>query len=463
LNSNSLFAWENLLLFAYKSFNINGYNVKNLTSKIKNNIASFSLPTSVSKNKFSNSLGRRIEAKVNHFDIKGAVKILSSDDKIAPFDDETFLTLRSKHGSLASFQSFPNPPENDHLALIVNESNILKSINSFPCGSAPGIDGMRPQFLKDMVSFSAGEAGGRALAAITRQCNFIFTGKINKDVLPIFYGASLCALLQKHGGIRPIAIGSVFRRLAAKVACSKHSDQFQNYFSLHQLAVGTQRGCESAIHAVRTYVNLPENNYKVVLKVYFANAFNSIKRGKILTEIKNEFPLLYPFLDQSYRQSSSLFFGEKTIPSEVGVQRGDPCGPMTFSATIQPLIKKLLSELNVWYLDDATLADKPEIVLNDLYQIINLAAQIGLNVNTAKYELFFCFHKIDEDMKFQFETACPDIRIRMKENLELLGIPIFEEAYGESFGMKEHKLSFLCLAGSGAETACKKNMKNTKD
>jgi hypothetical protein len=74
LNSNSLLAWENLLLFAYKSFNINEYNVKNLTLKIKNNIASFSLPKSISKNKLSNSLGRRIEAKVNDFDIKGAVK-----------------------------------------------------------------------------------------------------------------------------------------------------------------------------------------------------------------------------------------------------------------------------------------------------------------------------------------------------------------------------------------------------
>jgi hypothetical protein len=29
----------------------------------------------------------------------------------------------------------------------------------------------------------------------------------------------------------------------------------------------------------------------------------------------------------------------------------------------------------------------------------------------------------------------------MNENL--LGIPIFEEAYGESFGMKEHKLELL--------------------
>jgi hypothetical protein len=63
---------------------------------------------------------------------------------------------------------------------------------------------------------------------------------------------------------------------------------------------------------------LPENDYKVVRKVDFANAFNSIKRDKMLIEIKNEFPLLYPFLDQSYRQS-----------------------PMTFRSTIQPLVKKV--------------------------------------------------------------------------------------------------------------------------
>jgi hypothetical protein len=93
-------------------------------------------------------------------------------------------------------------PENYHPVLIVNESDILKSINSFPCGSAPGIDSIRPQFLKDMVLFSAGEAGGRALVAIIRLCNFIFMGKINKDVIPIFYGASLCALLKKDGGIK---------------------------------------------------------------------------------------------------------------------------------------------------------------------------------------------------------------------------------------------------------------------
>jgi hypothetical protein len=55
--------------------------------------------------------------------------------------------------------------------LSLNESEVLKGINSFQNGSAPGIDGMRPQFLKDMISFAAGEAGKRALTSLTSLCN----------------------------------------------------------------------------------------------------------------------------------------------------------------------------------------------------------------------------------------------------------------------------------------------------
>jgi hypothetical protein len=41
INSNSILAWENLFVFAYISFNLNGSKIKNLTSKIKDNIAKF--------------------------------------------------------------------------------------------------------------------------------------------------------------------------------------------------------------------------------------------------------------------------------------------------------------------------------------------------------------------------------------------------------------------------------------
>jgi hypothetical protein len=32
-------------------------------------------------------------------------------------------------------------------------------MNSFPAGSSPGLDGMRPQYMKDNIFLSADEAG----------------------------------------------------------------------------------------------------------------------------------------------------------------------------------------------------------------------------------------------------------------------------------------------------------------
>lgn len=76
--------------------------------------------------------------------------------------------------------------------------------------------------------------------------------------------------------------------------------------------------------------------------------------------------------------------------SQVGAQQGDPCGPLAFSLSIQPIIEGMASELNLWYLDDGTLCGEPEVVLSDLRKLINECKLIGLNVNPSKCELFFC-------------------------------------------------------------------------
>jgi hypothetical protein len=81
-------------------------------------------------------------------------------------------------------------------------------------------------------------------------------------------------------------------------------------------------------------------------------------------------PLLYPYLYQCYRNPSTLFFGDHLISSSVGAQEGNPCGPMIFTLAIQPIILSLDFQLNIWYLDDATLADYPKVVLSDFKKVI---------------------------------------------------------------------------------------------
>lgn len=95
---------------------------------------------------------------------------------------------------------------------------VKKSILSFKNGSASGIDGFSPQYMNDIISKHTGDDGIKALWSLTRLVNIILSGEVNSDVCKYLYGASLCALEKKCGGIRPIAIGN-FK--ASKFTCLK--------------------------------------------------------------------------------------------------------------------------------------------------------------------------------------------------------------------------------------------------
>ncbi|KAF2890384.1 hypothetical protein ILUMI_15789, partial [Ignelater luminosus] len=170
-------------------------------------------------------------------------------------------------------------------------------------------------------------------------------------------------------------------------------------------ATQTQRGCEAAIHAVRTFANSPKNVGKVLLKIDYKNAFGSVERDVILQEVSKKTHSVFPFLWQCYSSSTDLIFGNQVIPSLVGVQQGDPAGPMTFSLAIQPIIDELKSELNVFYLDD--------------------------EVNPRKCELYFCSGEVDTNILTRFQDVALGIKAVSKENLSLLGAPVFEETFLE--------------------------------
>jgi hypothetical protein len=66
---------------------------------------------------------------------------------------------------------------------------------------------------------------------------------------------------------------------------------------------------------------------------------------------------------------------------------------MAFSLTVHPIVESITTELNVWYtyLDDATIADVPDIVFENFKRIIHTAKEVGLHINPNKCELFCLF------------------------------------------------------------------------
>ena len=89
------------------------------------------------------------------------------------------------------------------------------------------------------------------------------------------------AIRKKNGGIRPIAVGYVWRRLTAKIACSHAREVSVTLLAPRQLGFGIAGGAEAAVHAARRYVE-NMNQGQVFVKIDFKNAFNTLRRDSIL-------------------------------------------------------------------------------------------------------------------------------------------------------------------------------------
>ena len=205
--------------------------------------------------KENDALSKLVAKKLANDDTKGAIRILSSEDTILPFDDDTLSRLKSKHPPLHPETDFPSPPDENEIstALQLSESQVLKAIQSFPGGSAGGSDLLLPQHLKDLTSKICGEPGLQLLKTITLLCNKMLRAEIPRTISPFLYGASLIAFSKPGGGIRPIAIGNTLRRLTAKAAAFAAKEAVRAKLFPTQLGVAVPGGAAVSY----THLTLP--------------------------------------------------------------------------------------------------------------------------------------------------------------------------------------------------------------
>ena len=199
-------------------------------------------------------------------------------------------------------------------------------------------------------------------------------------------GGKLTALNKPDGGIRPIAIGYYWRRLAAKCANKYALVQLESYFAPLQLGADVSGGCEAAIYAVRRFLDDMSNDWALV-KIDFSNAFNCISKKVLLETVSIHLPELYKFCHLSYANHTSLAFGEFLISSEVGVQQGDPLGPLLFCLDLQSILQSLGCPLRVGYMDDLTLGGSVQSIADAVQTIIDLGLPVGLRLNPSKCEI----------------------------------------------------------------------------
>ena len=154
------------------------------------------------------------------------------------------------------------------------------------------------------------------------------------------------------------------------------------------------------------------------MKLDFVNAFNAISRDEILCIFREELPELYLFIITCYSASSHLCFGDFRISSEEGAQQGDPLGPLSFCLTAYKLAKSMKSQLNIWYMDDGSLGDEVDVLIEDFETVRRTGKTLCLLLNE---------HKCVTDNKSvvdKFRTIAPSIIHVSTSKESPLGAPI---------------------------------------
>ena len=133
--------------------------------------------------------------KLEDGDVKDAVRLLCSDDRIAVPNDATLAELSRLHPPTPANRRAA--PSSETPPLQVLSAAIRAAIQTFPNGSAAGPDGLRPQHLKDLMLAATDD--NPLLMAVTDLINLLLEGKTPLPVRGSLFGATLLAVVIEAG------------------------------------------------------------------------------------------------------------------------------------------------------------------------------------------------------------------------------------------------------------------------
>ena len=314
-----------------------------------------------------------------------AVQSLTSAGLARP-DRDTTRIMQSKHPQSARATAFRSSQSSPQMAF--SQTTVMKATMSFRKGSAPGPDGLRAEHLRAATQHAPPNRRAKAEEALTKLVNTMVAGNVPDEVAPFLAGARLHAGNKKDGGIRPIAVGNILRRLTSKCSMSTVAERAASLLGPHQLGVGVKEGLEAIIHAARQATQEGDEDF-LVLQVDFLNAFNMADREKAFVAMEEAFPDLIEWVLTCYNCEAKLIFGKTIILSQVGFHQGDPLAGLLFSLTLHPIIMKIQQriqglKLNTWYLDDGSLGGNKRQLQGAVDIILQEGPARGLFLSTAR-------------------------------------------------------------------------------
>jgi len=345
--------------------------------------------------------------------------------------------------------------------------DIVRSvIKKLPRDSANGVSGWTFNLFRDIINRGInedGDDGDELMDTLTILVNQIVKFQLPIDCYYILNSARQILIVKTDVKVRPISVGDVLFRFAAKCLIRTVQDNIEAKLAPIQLCCGTKGGTE--IGAL-----LAQDRYDRNLIQHFldgANAFSTMARRNIEDGIEDDdigCPALKPFFHASYGRPTELRVtterGRNRLLgwSTTGVRQGDPMSMILYSLGLHNTLLAINEHINAAkvtakendpvkysdldisepsvtaYADDAGVNAPKSIMINEFDTIITLYTDLMFPAKLNLHKGTFVGKTADEDFRqclmnasnFQDEithaTYCPD-------GTKVLGIQIGKANY----------------------------------
>ena len=352
------------------------------------------------------TLAKRFAAMVFNNNLKGAMSLVADKSKggVLPINEDTKKEMKAKHprAEPMSQQALLTGeiPENVH-HVFYSELNgeLVKKCALRTKGSA-GVSQQEDVLWHKMVTGYKDSSSSlcNAVAVLTRRLATECVDPAGLEALLANRGIAI----KKCLGLRPVGVGEMVRRIIGKAVMSVTGEKVQEAVGALQLCGGQPAGVESAIHAMRSF--LDDDQSDGILLIDADNAFNRVNRATALWNVQFTCPVMKHILINFYRSPSRIFMngegGSCELLSQEGTTQGCPLAMAMYAIALSPLLKHLQPMCKqVWYADDATGCDKLEKMRAWFDELQLVGPQYGYFPKPAKCILVVKPHMLEHAQK----------------------------------------------------------------
>lgn len=221
---------------------------------------------------------------------------------------------------------------------------------------------------------------------------------LDGDTGGAYWASWVVPLAKTDGGVRPLLIGTVARRLVERGLQAMFADEAKELLGDTQFAGGA--GGAELLHRVASVHAQCKPEYGV-LALDLKEAFVRVDRGRLLQHLAAVAPRLARWTQTLLCREHMVLHsdpasGDVWLRHSAGLSQGDPLSPLLFQLAVAPLLAKLKDRVTgctedakvLAYVDDWYIIDKPDRLPAHYDALAQLGAEYGVVPNKDKTTLY---------------------------------------------------------------------------